>query len=115
MERIHLMKLFFESNIDYTLFWTIIHNIGNGPTRRNPQDWESLTIDEWVEFYASYKINISNSQLKLIFDYILRYFPNIIRMTSKDTYKSIVRNNLSESDDFFTLEKISLFSFSIIN
>ncbi|MEO1031244.1 MAG: hypothetical protein AAFX55_07550 [Bacteroidota bacterium] len=113
IERIQNVKILFDADIDYILFWAVLHNIGNGPTRRRPEDWKSLDVIEWVEFYRNYKIVVSERQIRLIFEYVNRYFPGILQLNSDGKYKAILRNNISEADNIFTLERIAFTSLSI--
>ncbi|MBC3846289.1 hypothetical protein H8K90_07855 [Winogradskyella echinorum] len=113
MERIHEMKSFHAAAINYELFWQVMHNIGNGPTRRRVEDWKSQSLAEWIVFYEEYNITVNKIQLSLIFEYVNRYFTGILQANSQGHYKAIVRSNISEADNIFTLERISLNTLSI--
>lgn len=109
--RLGEVKELYATGLNYNLFWSIIHNLHNGPTSSNRLN--SFDIDGWVEFYAQYQIILSAELLELVFEYVRKHYGQILRKNSSTEYLQLLHYNISADENPFGFELIVLKSLEV--
>ena len=106
--RIIELKAINDAGIDYSLFWNVLRQLRNGVTSPRPADSNSFDSSGWSEFLSEYGVQLSPNQIELIFNYTIKYHRNILRKDSSGNFQAIGNINISEDENPFGFEMISL-------
>ncbi|MCK7590606.1 hypothetical protein M0G43_08480 [Subsaxibacter sp. CAU 1640] len=105
-KRINLLKELFDNRVTYDLFWNLLYNMHNGPTRRIRIQWNSFDIAGWAEFYKRENIEVNENQIKLVFDYLNIYHNNVVIGLGQNKYQA--NHNYDIQEENFMIELIAL-------
>lgn len=75
-ERILALKELFDNGIDRELFFRLLLHVTDRGLNKSQAYANYLTVSEWKELFARdyVKINVSDEQIMLFFNYLVRYF-----------------------------------------
>lgn len=76
-ERILAIRELFDNGINKELFFRLLLHVTDGGLNQYPAYANYLTVLEWKKLFARdfVQINVSEEQIILFFNYMLKYFP----------------------------------------
>lgn len=112
-QQIKDFKAVLESGIDIEMFISVLKSTNLGPAKKGGLYVNALDSLGWVELYKSTSIDISEMQLLILFDYMVKYhkkyfckFNNIYAIFQELHYEKISLN-------LFELESIIYYSMTL--
>ncbi|WP_265428538.1 hypothetical protein [Chryseobacterium sp. YIM B08800] len=110
-EQIGDFKKVLEEEIGIDLFnKLILHCKDNIYPNAMKQYANNLSIQEWVELYGKAKINVSENQVKVFFDYMIKYYEDFRKIQGK-TYA--VSRGFDRESESFEFEQIVFYSINL--
>lgn len=79
-EQINEIKKLQAAGINRSQFYNMLINAHNG---FNPRNKNNFTVDEWVQHFETFHINITSEEIILFFEYLRHFYPLTVAKSEK--------------------------------